>query len=168
MTKDREFETLARVLFRTSQATLKEFGYLSPTLIVAKGNRAIIYSLPRNKEIWFSFVMSILQRLRAESYFVANEAWSVAANQLVHNLPLSANPARTEMLIVHGIERFGGRIVLEQQFVHDPDETKFVKPLSVCNSVDVLTIRCGLWQKEPLAHEFVPSLRNEGPQVWRG
>jgi hypothetical protein len=134
MTKNSELKSLARHFLETSKEVLKEDGYLSPLLIARAGKKAIVYSLPHDKEIWFPFVMTILRTLGAESYFVAGEAWAVANNQLVESLPPWENPGRTEEVFVYGRHRYGARIMLSQQFVRDPDRIRFIEPVDVCKS----------------------------------
>jgi hypothetical protein len=107
-------------------------------VIARKRGMAIIYSLPHDKNTWLSFVMNILRSLGAESYFVVYEAWVVPLDLTVDALPPSENPGRTEEVLVHGYERSGGRILLSQQFVHDPDGIRFLEPVNVSrNSVSL-------------------------------
>jgi len=117
---------------------LKEDEYLSPLLIARAGKKAIVYSLPHDKDAWFSFVMTILRAVGAASYFVAFEAWAVPVNQMVDTLPTSENPARTEGVFVFGYKRSGDKIALSQQFVRDPGGIKFLKPVNVCRRWDSL------------------------------
>jgi hypothetical protein len=134
MTRNSELKSLARYFLVTSKKVLKEDGYLSPLLIARAGKKTIVYSLPHDKESWFSFVMTILRRLGAQSYFVAGEAWAVAMSQLVESLPPSQNPGRTELVFVYGRHRSGARIMVSQQFVRDPGGLRFVVPADVCSS----------------------------------
>ena len=93
MTRDSELKSLARHFLETSKEVLKEDGYLSPLLIARAGKKAIVYSLPHDKESWLLFAMTILRTLGAKSYFVAGEAWAVAMSQLVESLPPSGSSA---------------------------------------------------------------------------
>ena len=134
MTSKSELESLDRLFFKAAKETLKEDGHLSPLLIVRVGRKAIVYSLPPDKDTWFFFVTTLLRMHDAGSYFLAGEAWAVHGKQLVESLPPSENPARIEQVFAYGCDRYGSRIMRSQQFVHDPDGVRYVGPVDVCSN----------------------------------
>jgi len=59
-------------------------------------------------------------------------------NQMMTTLPPSANPMRTEHVLVYALRRSGGGILLSQQFVHEPDGIGFLGRVNVSrNSVSL-------------------------------
>jgi hypothetical protein len=134
MTSKSELESLDRLFFEVAKGLLQEDGYLSPLVIVRAGRKAIVYSLPPDKNAWFIFVTTLLRMHGAGSYFVVGEAWAVPMERLVESLPPSENPARIEQVFAHGCDRYGSRIMRSQQFVRDPDGVRYVGPVGVCSN----------------------------------